>query len=214
MQIIAHRGLWKTKTEQNTLYALEAAFRSGFGVETDVRSVSGSLYLSHDIIQPEHRPAPFDEFIQLCQKYPTRPVFLNIKEDGLADLLVKYDAVRTLNIVFFDMSVPQLVYFSTRFAPAQLCARVSEYEPYPSGIEFCDWIWVDAFRRELNKPELERLAAYRKKLVFVSPELHGRNPDDYWRRLKAIPQLACRAICTDEASRLSGLWRDKETVAA
>ena len=33
MQILAHRGFWREKEEQNTLASLAKAFEMGFGIE-------------------------------------------------------------------------------------------------------------------------------------------------------------------------------------
>ncbi|EIO3772613.1 hypothetical protein ACHEIS_000356 [Campylobacter upsaliensis] len=51
MQILAHRGFWREKNEQNTLASLAKAFEMGFGIETDLRDGGGggNLLLSHDI---------------------------------------------------------------------------------------------------------------------------------------------------------------------
>ena len=37
MQILAHRGFWREKKEQNSLASLAKAFEMGFGIETDLR---------------------------------------------------------------------------------------------------------------------------------------------------------------------------------
>ena len=49
LKIIAHRGFWLEKSEQNSLKAFKKAFENGFGVETDVRDFNGELVISHDI---------------------------------------------------------------------------------------------------------------------------------------------------------------------
>jgi glycerophosphoryl diester phosphodiesterase len=49
MKIIAHRGMWFNKHEQNTLVAFERALENGFGIETDFRDFNGSLVISHDL---------------------------------------------------------------------------------------------------------------------------------------------------------------------
>lgn len=46
--IIAHRGQWSNKAEQNSIVSIEKAFASGFAVETDVRERNGKLIISHD----------------------------------------------------------------------------------------------------------------------------------------------------------------------
>ena len=41
MQILAHRGFWREKKEQNSLASLAKAFEMGFGIETDLRDGGG-----------------------------------------------------------------------------------------------------------------------------------------------------------------------------
>ena len=51
MQIISHRGFWKSKNEQNTIISFQRSFENGFGIETDIRDLNGKLVISHDIPQ-------------------------------------------------------------------------------------------------------------------------------------------------------------------
>ncbi|EAI9482035.1 hypothetical protein GZ521_001197 [Campylobacter upsaliensis] len=44
MQILAHRGFWREKNEQNTLASLAKAFEMGFGIETDLRDGGGVIF--------------------------------------------------------------------------------------------------------------------------------------------------------------------------
>ncbi|EOW0926690.1 hypothetical protein ACN2DH_001486 [Campylobacter upsaliensis] len=41
IEILAHRGFWREKNEQNTLASLAKAFDMGFGIETDLRDGGG-----------------------------------------------------------------------------------------------------------------------------------------------------------------------------
>ena len=52
MQVISHRGYWKTAAEKNTATAFARSFEMGFGTETDVRDLNGLLVISHDM--PQH----------------------------------------------------------------------------------------------------------------------------------------------------------------
>ncbi len=200
MDIIAHRGLWKHPTESvsppNSLPAIEDAFRHGYGIETDIRSQEGKLYLSHDPIVDPKRPPRFEEFLSLAARYPDALSFLNIKEDGLVPLLLAFrDSLAKFRHVFFDMSVPQLVQFSRSFSKVNLSSRYSEYEKNPSALDICDWIWVDAFERDCPKEEISRLNITQiKKLAIVSPELHGREEKTFWATLKSVK---FEALCTD-----------------
>ena len=41
IEILAHRGFWREKKEQNSLASLAKAFEMGFGIETDLRDGGG-----------------------------------------------------------------------------------------------------------------------------------------------------------------------------
>jgi glycerophosphoryl diester phosphodiesterase len=201
MKLIAHRGLWKNRAEPNSYQALQLAFSSGMGIETDLRSFEGKLYISHDpILDPNHH-VTFEELINLTQKYSALPVFLNIKEDGLLPLIVRHkNPLLQLNVVFFDMSVPELVQYANHFPSSHLSTRFSEFETSPSALELCDWIWADAFKKDWSAKNIEKIVKEtNKKWTFVSPELHGRNPEFLWNEIKSHKFLQQNdfGICTD-----------------
>ena len=68
MQILSHRGLWKSKNEQNTKQSFEISLEKNFGIETDVRDYNGELVISHDM--PEGRLINMNEFLDIY-KYIT-----------------------------------------------------------------------------------------------------------------------------------------------
>lgn len=49
IEILAHRGWWTSREDQNSLDALTRALTAGFGVETDIRDCAGRLVVSHDM---------------------------------------------------------------------------------------------------------------------------------------------------------------------
>lgn len=201
MNLIAHRGLWRDRQDENTLRALVSALEAGFGIETDLRSHQQEIYLSHGIIGSPRELTSLESLLSEAKDYPQRPIFLNIKEDGLIDLLLPHKNVLTaLNVVFFDMSVPELVQYARHFPPSMLAARVSDVEPHPSAISYCEWLWIDGFHRDLSMTEIQSFVSeFRRKCAFVSPELHGRDPESFWRLLGNAPfscgEHAC--LCTD-----------------
>ena len=69
--------MWQTPDQQNSRQSIEAARFSGYGVETDFRSKSHSLVISHDPYG-DSNPLAVDEI-----DFAEIPVALNIKEDGL-----------------------------------------------------------------------------------------------------------------------------------
>lgn len=203
MKLIAHRGLWKDRSVTNTFGAFESAFRNGLGIETDLRSFSGKLYLSHDPIETPERNMRFEDLLDLSSKYSRLPLFLNIKEDGLLDFLTPFlNRIEKMPIIFFDMSVPELIRYAKVFPSSHLCTRLSEFEPVPAAIELCDWIWVDGFYRDIGLENLRNLSqTYQKNWAFVSPELHGRGVQPFWSKLEEahwLPQDRT-FLCTDLA---------------
>ncbi len=201
MELIAHRGLWKSVLDQNSLAALARAFQNGMGVETDVRHFRGELFLSHDPIEKQNGLVKFGDLVELGMRYPKQLIFLNIKEDGLQPFFDPYSSLLSkCSIVFFDMSVPELVRYSKLFPPENLCTRFSDAEPVPSAVERCDWLWVDGFERDVDLQNLtSNEALSTRNLAFVSPQIHGRNASHF---LKSIQDNFgdCRqkiALCAD-----------------
>jgi hypothetical protein len=143
----------------------------------------------------------------LWVKRPELPLFLNIKEDGLLPFLKPYQQVlEKLRVVFFDMSVPQLVQFSKVFPKEMLATRFSEYEQEPSAQDLCDWLWVDSFNSDPDLDGLRPFAIEKKMSVaIVSPDLHGRDPKPIWRRLRTERALPNHSIylCTDTPNEFS-----------
>ena len=107
MQIISHRGYWKTTEEKNKKIAFERSFNLGFGTETDLRDICGKIVISHDMSTGDE--ISFEEILQIMNGR-NLPLALNIKADGQADeikrLLEKYNHT---NYFTFDMSIPDLV---------------------------------------------------------------------------------------------------------
>ena len=48
-KILAHRGFWQSEDEKNTKVAFERAFDNGFGIETDLRDIKGTIVISHNM---------------------------------------------------------------------------------------------------------------------------------------------------------------------
>jgi hypothetical protein len=164
--ILAHRGYWKSVSEMNTAEAIAKALQKGFGVETDFRDFQGNLVLSHDIID-EQELIPFNGFSS-SDRYA-----INLKSDGLAKLLLPdLSVLIQSNSFVFDGSIPEMIRYRDSGIPHAL--RLSEYEtelPWKS-----QYVWVDAFESDwwISDNRLKNLFSSHH-LVFVSPELHGRD---------------------------------------
>jgi hypothetical protein len=204
MELIAHRGLWNSEIKSNSRAALANALDAGYGLETDIRAHDGELYLSHDPIHETKTLVRLTELLDLGVQYRDQRLFLNVKEDGLLPLLLKHRTlIEKLKVVFFDMSVPQLVLYARVFAPEKLATRLSDVEPHPCLVQHCDWIWVDAFERDWPVEEIRRIKRhFKRNLALVSPELHRRDPAALWKALTSAPDLTTpsgeMAICTDQ----------------
>jgi hypothetical protein len=199
--ILAHRGVWKHEIDQNSSKALQEAFLNGFGVETDFRDNLGSLVISHDVsIESE----PFDfHFFNLSNRFA-----INLKSDGLLNFFVPYIEVLIESKSFvFDASIPEIVKYRKSGIP--LALRLSEYEkelPWRS-----DYVWVDAFDSDwwMNDESIHKLMGV-SHLIFVSPELHGR---DYRRAYDWFVKERKKgnldfSVCTDHPSELKSAYHE------
>ena len=201
MQILAHRGIWKSDSEKNSKAALSSSLKAGFGVETDIRDRNGQLVISHD-------PAIEDcwlaaDFFALASELNTSaPLALNIKSDGLHRLIQEaVTEFRLENYFCFDMSFPDLRQYSG-IQLAFFC-RLSEYETMPQLKEFSKGVWLDAFDDEwyLQTP-LSKFVSMYSQVAIVSPELHKRKHDKVWQWvLDGIGDIGTNTnrvmLCTD-----------------
>lgn len=195
VKIIAHRGYWKTESEKNTMVALERAIDYGYGFETDLRDYGGKLVISHN--PPKGNEITVESVFEMySQKQSNVPLALNIKADGLqemlAELLVKYNIH---NYFFFDMSVCDTFPYTSQHL--KIASRCSEYERDMPFYKNSTTVWIDFFIDDsLVLPEVERVLKDGKIACVVSPELHGRDYSNVWNQLKCIenPNLY---LCTD-----------------
>ena len=199
MRILSHRGLWHEQSERNTLSALKKSLEHGFGFESDLRDYKGRLVVSHDPANADSCPAAL--IFRLLHEYQDQYCFaINIKADGLGRMLIQELNRHKLNNYFcFDMSVPQMIEYvrdGIRFY-----TRKSEYEPgQPVLYNQAAGVWVDAFEDTgWITPELLRgYLKDGKEVCLVSPDLHAREPVEFWSFLKNNG-LDCENIflCTD-----------------
>lgn len=198
LKILAHRGYWQEAQEKNSLAALERAWASGYGIETDLRDIDGTIVVCHDL--PDRGALPF---VNLLQAYVVRgktsPLALNIKADGLqsavAQALTRCQAV---DYFVFDMSVPDSLSYLRAGMP--VFARLSEFEPHTLLHDRAAGLWLDAFETEWWSLDLVRaLRAQTKKVAIVSPELHGRPHQGVWQALRELaPEIVeGLLLCTD-----------------
>lgn len=193
MQILAHRGMWETTAEQNTLAAFARAFDAGFGIETDVRDCRGRIVVSHN--PPTGAEPDFEACLELLRGRPL-PLAINIKADGLAEGLG--DMCRTHKVAdwfVFDMSVPDMRQQLTAGNPTY--ARMSEVEQTPPWLEEATGIWLDGFAALWYGADTVASLLKRFRVCVVSQELHGRDPAAQWSMLRLCASSANLLLCTD-----------------
>ena len=198
MKIVAHRGHWNMATEKNSAGAFARALAGGFGIETDLRDVAGTVVISHDM--PRGGEMTLDQFLILCKRYPgSRPLALNIKADGLqAPVGAALQRHAILDAFVFDMAVPDALGYLKTAIPTY--SRSSEYEDPPPFFEQAAGIWLDAFHGQWYQMDvIEGWLAQGKAVCIVSPELHGRPHLPLWHSLceAHLQQHASLCLCTD-----------------
>lgn len=199
--IIAHRGLWHEPTQKNAPSALIDAMKHGFGIETDFRDMAGTLYVSHDPVISDAQQTAAEFFQTYSAQSSTGRLALNIKADGLQQMLINALAAANIDHKFvyaFDMAVPDALGYLNADFPC--FTRVSEYESDPSFIDRAKGVWVDNFTGDY--PQIKRAQQYMnagKRVAIVSPELHGRDHNALWDEIHQakLHQNPLFEICTD-----------------
>lgn len=205
MIVLSHRGYWKKPEEKNETVAFHRSFDLGFGTETDVRDRLGELVISHDMAGEAAITLP--DLLGILNER-TLPLALNIKADGLADLLAKeMRDVDRRNWFAFDMSVPDMRHHLRAGNP--VFARLSEAEAITGWMEAAEGVWLDAFENDswYQVGMVEDLLKRGKRVCIVSPELHGRPHIELWRSLRVLSESSSLMLCSDfpeEAKRFFG----------
>lgn len=184
MNILAHRGYWKTEDEKNSFGAIRKAFAEGLGIETDVRDYKGHLVISHNIA--DDKAFPLENVFKAYNELDCRGMLaLNVKADGIQNelekLLEKYD-IR--NYFMFDMSIPEQVVYRDR--GFRFFTRHSDIETVPVQYEDACGVWMDGFYN-VDWIDADAIRAHlknNKAVCLVSPELHGKSYDRLWSILK------------------------------
>ncbi|MCY1740374.1 phosphodiesterase [Ensifer sp. SL37] len=206
MQIISHRGYWHQPSEKNTRVAFERSFTLGFGTETDVRDAllegEPTLVISHDV--PRGGELLFSDMIAIAKEHGSPLLALNIKSDGLSDLLQRELAAAAYdNYFLFDHSVPDLIQCERR--RLNCFTRLSEFEPHPPLYEASGvvGVWVDAFLpgRWYDADLIKRILDEGKHVALVAPDLHHRNEELgtflAWVTASGLSKQTNLVICTD-----------------
>lgn len=198
MQILSHRGYWKTEAEKNTPDAFNRSFELGFGTETDLRDLGGDLVIAHD--PPRAGAMRAKEMFTIHAKAnPRLTLALNVKADGLQvmvrDLL---DQFELRDAFVFDMSVPDTLQWFNAGVP--VFTRHSDVEPEPPLYSEATGVWLDAFRTDWwSRDDISRHLDAGKRVCIVSPDLHKRAYEPVWERLAEwdVSKHDNVLICTD-----------------
>lgn len=199
MIILSHRGYWRTAAEKNTSAAFERSFSLGFGTETDLRDCSRQLVIAHDPPGPDALPAA--AFLAMHARWAQKqrlPLALNVKADGLQDLLLGVvGSAMPADAFVFDMSIPDTLHWLRRGVP--VFVRHSDVEPEPVLYAPAAGVWLDAFHDDWwDAAVVQRHLDAGKRVCVVSPELHRREPRRAWDRLAALSSAPGLMLCTDE----------------
>ena len=97
------------------------------------------------------------------------------------------------------MSIPETLRYLNE--GLNVFIRYSEYETANAELyERCKGIWLDIFKSGWYDNNFVNLhLSNKKKIAFVSPELHGRNEDSLWQMIKENNwnQSSQIMLCTD-----------------
>lgn len=212
MKIISHRGLWKSVKDKNSILAFTESIKYGFGIETDIRDFNSQLVISHDI--PNSKSILLSDYFQICFEKNKHNIThaLNIKSDGLSYELYKiinqYDVK---NYFTFDMSIPDTIpYIKSRL---NFFTRVSDLESSLIFYDEASGIWLDSFyKNDFDDFYITKALNDKKKVCIVSPELHGRDHQIYWQKLKLFPLVNNEnlMICTDFPENAQLYFNEKD----
>lgn len=210
MDIISHRGYWKTSEEKNTRKAFERSFELGFGTETDLRDLDGTIVISHDMPKYESDLMIFSDFLDLYRSINSSlPLALNVKSDGLQipikALLEEKDVT---NYFLFDMSIPDMI--QTKNYDLRFLTRVSDIEKEAIMLDMSSGVWMDEFYEEwIDKQAIDFYTEQDMSVYLVSPELHKRKPEAKWSLLKSsgIQKNNKVCLCTDLPEEAAKFFR-------
>jgi hypothetical protein len=205
-KILAHRGLWKDELDleslpMNSLEAINRAVELGFGFETDLRDFQGDIAISHDPVLTMG-----NSFAELLRFDLDGLVAFNIKSDGIAPMInseIKI-AKPKFEYFFFDMSIPEMQRYARHDLP--LADRMSEIEVF--SVSNRGYVWLDSFTTEWYVNDSEwRFLLENKKIIVVSPELHGRPYLQSWKWIANQMNLHSNLyLCTDYPLQFLNYW--------
>jgi hypothetical protein len=141
-----------------------------------------------------------DDLLSLAEaskRKSTLTLALNIKADGLAhQLRSKLTGHSMLDCFVFDMSIPDMRSYLEVGIP--VFTRMSEVETHPVWLERATGVWLDSFESDWFDVDLiKNLFFSGKRVCIVSPELHYRDEQAVWSKIKPISSDRRLILCTD-----------------
>lgn len=197
MKILSHRGYWLKESEKNSAQAFCRSFDAGFGTETDLRDADGKIVISHDI--PRGGEIEFEDLLRLMDGR-NLPLALNIKADGMADII--YDLLEKYshtNYFTFDMSIPDMI--NQLKTNIKVYAGLSDVLNPPVLLDKCEGVWLDCFYSDWFKTlTIDNLLNLNFSVCIVSAELHKREVVQQWNIIKDSKYIndSRLMLCTDK----------------
>ena len=174
-----------------------------YGVEIDLRLHMGEVVLAHN---------PFeggDKFESWLNHFEHGTLILNVKEDGLEDIIVGMLSEKGISDYFFlDQPFPTLRKASQTGIPTSI--RLSEYENSPNFRDLTvKWIWLDCFSGNWDYllEHSEVLINHIAMNCVVSPELQGREIGSELEQVAKVFEklgISIDAVCT----KFPDIWEE------
>lgn len=196
-------GSGLTKFIMHRQNALVAELEGFDGVELDVRSRQGVLFVGHDSVSAT---VPFLDYLA---ETSVRLLAVNAKEEGLIDPIRETMSYFDKEYFIFGCSVPELVPHAMNGSASDLAWRVSDLEdPVESDwLSNFGWVWLDYFGvSELPLGQLRRISDLDTRIVLASPELHPNSYSsvDGLRALLRNSGVTVDMVCTKQIA----LWEN------
>ena len=187
MSIINHRV--------NTIKKLKNTPKE-YGVEVDLRSNGHDIIIHHD---PFKKGILFKDWLQY---FDHKTLILNVKEEGLEQVILNYLNKKKITDYFFlDQSFPFLIKYSS-ILKGKSAVRFSEYESLNSVLNLkriINWVWVDYFNFfPLDYTTYLNFKNEDFKICLVSPELQGFGEEEIskLRNILLKSNIKADAVCT------------------
>ena len=167
-----------------------------YGIEVDLRSNGHDIIINHD---PFKKGVLFKDWLQY---FDHKTLILNVKEEGLEQVILHYlNRKKITDYFFLDQSFPFLIKYS-RILRGKSAVRFSEYESSNSVLnlkKIINWVWVDYFNFfPLDNTTYLNFKNEGFKICLVSPELQGFGKEEIskLRNILLKSNIKADAVCT------------------